>query len=142
MEKVIYTKEQLTKMTVKAMKALPISADVDFKGLDKAGSVDAVLARQSLVESADVNKDGVIDAKDVSAVNDVIIAEAGDSNADDTDAPEEPIEENNSDDSDKDEEEGNSDDGSDDDEIEVKKSEKPVFHRAPKQKRRNPMTFR
>lgn len=47
MEKVTYTKNQLSEFTVKELKTLDLFKRINAKGLDKAGIVDAMFKAQS-----------------------------------------------------------------------------------------------
>lgn len=58
MEKVTYTKNQLSEFTVKELKTLPLFEKINPKGLDKAGIVDAMFKAQSdeIAESKEEDK--------------------------------------------------------------------------------------
>ena len=72
----VYTKEELMKLSTPKIKALELCSEIKTQGLKKEQIVDAMIELQNSTKpeflAADVNKDGVVDVKDIAAITEAI----------------------------------------------------------------------
>jgi len=125
-----YTKEELTKMKLSEIKTLELFSNIKPSGLNKEEIIESMIEFQNSTKpefaAADVNKDGIVDAKDVAAVAKAMV---------DVEEIKTPIVEVESDK--KETEDTEQEDEKEEEDVEVQKG--PTFHRPIR--KRNPMRF-